>query len=219
MISSSIWHCDYCLGDICCCIKSNLPFLSSIVTMPELFSFFSKEVEMISRNTPAQPSFWLRSTGTHPMVVFALCRALGWQIAHFHSRGTALSLSQCICMHRMWPFPVLQWGCQPFPLSLWHLVTGMAGAASSWVPSEQKVSLSSVQVKRHFSGWLHQRAGGALGSPSKGWWSEVLLSVLGESSTQHLAETQPRNWKQQQRGKERETRKIKEKKKNTGKKL
>lgn len=157
MISSSIWHCDYCLGDICCCIKSNLPFLSSIVTMPELFSFFFfKEVEMISRNTPGKQHGPAFSWGAlrHTLWWFLpFARPLGWQIAHFHSGRTALSLSLlCICMRGMWPFPELHWGCQPFPLSLWHLVTGIAQQPPAGSPlfQKQNVSLSSVQVKRPF---------------------------------------------------------------------
>lgn len=128
MISSSIWHCDYCLGDICCCIKSNLPFLSSIVTMPELFSFFSRR--------------WRWSQGAHqegstaqplaedtPGDGFCPLQSPGLTDRPFSQQGTALSLSPlCICMQRMWPVPALQWGCQPFPLSLWHLVTGISSS-------------------------------------------------------------------------------------------
>lgn len=68
MISSSIWHCDYCLGDICCCIKSNLLFLSSIVTMPELFSFFQGGGDDPKEHPrkAAQPRLWLRNTRTRP---------------------------------------------------------------------------------------------------------------------------------------------------------
>lgn len=212
MISSSIWHCDYCLGDICCCIKSNLPFLSSIVTMPELFSFFFKKVEMIPRNTPERqhgPAFgW--GTLRHALWWFLpFSRPLGWQIAHFLSGGKAFSLSVCICMHRMWPFPVLQWGCQPFPLSLWHLATGIAPAASSWVSAPAaEMLLQNKTCPSHLCRWKGLFQDGsirgqmvALGYALKGWSSEVLLPILGESSTQHLAKTQSRYWRQQQRGK------------------
>ena len=92
MISFSIWHCDYCLGDICCCIKSNLPFLSSIVSTRELFSFFKVGGDKLKKTrqqgSTAQP-LALRALQEHsdaPLWWFLpFARPLGWQIARFYS--------------------------------------------------------------------------------------------------------------------------------------
>lgn len=80
MISFSIWHCDYCLGDICCCIKSNLPFLSSIVSTRELLSFFKVGGDNLTKH-PSKEARSAFSTACPPAtllytppMVFALCK-------------------------------------------------------------------------------------------------------------------------------------------------
>lgn len=86
---------------------------------------------------------------------------------HLHAQDVAL-LHTAVGLPSL---PVLM--ARLFSLSLWHLVTGIAWTAYSWLsapasmccwnaPSEQNMSLSSMQVKRPFARWLHQRANGGL---------------------------------------------------------
>lgn len=186
MISFSIWHCDYCLGDICCCIKSNLPFLSSIVSTRELLSFFKVGGDNLTKHPSkeARSAFSTTCPPTTllytPPMVFALCKTSRLTDCPLLQWGRKLYHCACICMHRMWPLSVLQWGCQLFPFSwldsshcpcdTWSQESVEQPTAGSlfllatvccWnAPSKQNMSLSSMQVKRPFSRWFHQRADG-----------------------------------------------------------
>jgi len=185
MISFSIWHCDYCLGDICCCIKSNLPFLSSIVSTWELFSFFKvggdnlkKHPSKEARLSP-QPGVPSENAQTHPSDGFCPLQDLQADRLPAFTAGEK-ALSPCVHLHAqnvallgsavgLPTLPALV--ARLFSLSLWHPVTGIAWTAYSWVSvpasacchnatSKQNMSLSSMQVKRPFSRLLHQRADG-----------------------------------------------------------
>lgn len=181
MISSSIWHCDYCLGDICCCIKSNLPFLSSIVTVPELFSFFRGGGDDLKEHTrkAAQPSLWLRNTQTHPVMVFALCQTPGLTDFPFSQQGHSFS---SLCVHLDVTFPCTAVGLPTLPIVLVTPAPRNRWSSLQLGPYcfRKGMSLSSGQVKRPFSGWLHQGAGEGFrlhlkrlmewgAAPSPGW--------------------------------------------------
>lgn len=117
---------------------------------------------------------------------------------HLHAQDVALL---CIAMG-LPSLPVLM--ARLFSLSLWHLVTGIAWTAYSWVsapasmscwnaPSEQNMSLSSMQVKRPFARWLHQRANGGFRLCAE---SLILCRAdLNRSRGQHSAPFKDRNQK------------------------
>lgn len=184
MISFSIWHCDYCLGDICCCIKSNVPFLSFIASTWELFSLFfflKKQVETISRNTQqsstAHPSALCalqEHPDANPPMVLALCKTFAAFTVGQKASALHLNLHvhdvALLCVTAGPPtLPILM--AQLFSFSSWHPVVGIISTAYSWVsvpagmccrnaPSKQNTLLSCRQVKRPFSRWLHLRADG-----------------------------------------------------------
>lgn len=214
MISFSIWHCDYCLGDICCCIKSNLPFLSSIVSMQELFSFFKTGADNLKQHPSkgARLSLWhyVPSKNTMANLSDGFCPLQDLQTDRLSKVQWGRRLYCCafICMHRMWPFSVLRWGCQVFLFS-WLNFSHCPCDTWSQESLEQPTAGSQLLLARaaemllqnkichsHLCRWkgllqddFIRGQTVALGSVLKAWSCAMLISTGAEGSTQHLAKT------------------------------
>lgn len=214
MISFSIWHCDYCLGDICCCIKSNLPFLPSIVSTQELFSFSEVGGDILKKH-PSLGGCSVFGTTCPPrpcwhtsQMDFALCKT---------SRLTDCPLWECggeeglTAVHAFacagcGPSLCCSWGCQLFPFS-WLAVSRCPCDTWSRESLEQPAAGSPLLLacaaetllqnkicRSHPGGWkgllqddFIRAQTAALGYAFKGWSREVLISTGAEGSTQHLA--------------------------------